>query len=422
MTPPSAPLPSSAQPRHVWLIVALLFAASFLNYLDRQTLSVLKPAIKAEMGLDDGGYAVLVNIFTFFYAVAYIASGWLVDRFGVRIALTFFIALWSVASVGSGLMQTFAGFAVCRGLLGIAEPGQYPSTIRAMTLWLHPSRRGLMMSLAGAGGTVGAVVAVPLIAWLATRVSWHAAFVIPGVAGLVLAVVWWCCYRDPETTVETDAEVNVIAEPALPWKKLWSRPTLWGIVLARFISDPVWYFCLFWMPGFIQERLGLNLEQLGFVGWIPFLAANLGGLLAATVSDRLGKRWGDTLRARRNLLIGVALCGPLAMAVPHLPGLALPIAALSLIGIVCLTWLFLLGPLVSDVFPARNVASVWSIAGAFGATGAILFNHFIGRVSSTLGTDRLFYMMGLLHPLAAIVLVTLVRRVRSRGVAAPAHS
>ena len=396
------------------MIVALLFAASFLNYLDRQTLSVLKPAIKAELRLDDGGYAVLVNIFTFFYAIAYIASGWIVDRFGVRIALTFFIALWSIASIGSGLMQTFAGFAVCRGLLGIAEPGQYPSTIRAMTLWLPPSRRGLLMSLAGAGGTIGAVVAVPLIAWLATLYSWHAAFVIPGVAGLALAAVWWACYRDPARAVATGVQEKSVLEPALPWSKLWSQKSLWGIVLARFISDPVWYFCLFWMPGFFQEKLGLSLGQLGFVGWIPFLVANAGGLVAASWSDRLGKRWGDTLRARRSILIAVAALGPLAITVPHLPGLGLPIAALSIVGVVCLTWLFILGPLVSDVFPSGNVASVWSIAGAFGATGAILFNHFIGQVSSTLGADRLFYVMGLLHPIAAIIVVLLVRRVRPK--------
>lgn len=415
MNPPLNPPPAADRGRRVWMIVALLFAASFLNYLDRQTLSVLKPTIKAEMGLDDAGYAVLVNIFTFFYAMAYIASGWIVDRFGVRIALTFFIALWSLASIGSGVMQTFAGFAICRGLLGIAEPGQYPSTIRAMTLWLLPSRRGFGMSLAGAGGTIGAVVAVPLIAWLATTFSWHAAFIIPGVAGLVLAAVWWMGYRDPEIAAVTGVQGQIALEPPLPWRKLWGQKSLWAIVLARFISDPVWYFCLFWMPGFFQERLGLSLEQLGFVGWIPFLAANLGGLAAAAFSDRLGKHWGDTLRARRSILIAVATLGPLAMVVPHLPGVGLPLAALSLVGIVCLTWLFILGPLVSDVFPAGNVASVWSIAGAFGATGAILFNHFIGQVSSTLGADRLFHVMGLLHPIAAVLVFLLVRRVQVRS-------
>jgi MFS transporter, ACS family, hexuronate transporter len=417
MNQPISPQAAADRGRRVWMIVALLFAASFLNYLDRQTLSVLKPTIKAEMRLDDAGYAVLVNIFTFFYATAYIASGWIVDRFGVRLALTVFIALWSVASIGSGLMQTFAGFAICRALLGIAEPGQYPSTIRAMTLWLAPSRRGLGMSLAGAGGTIGAVVAVPLIAWLATLFSWHAAFIIPGVAGLVLAGVWWMSYREPAIAVAPGVQGTVSLEPPLPWRKLWSRKSLWGIVLARFISDPVWYFCLFWMPGFFQERLGLSLGQLGFVGWIPFLAANLGGLAAAALSDRLGKRWRDPLRARRSILITVAVLGPLAMTVPHLPGLAMPLAALSLVGIVCLTWLFILGPLVSDVFPAGNVASVWSIAGAFGATGAILFNHFIGHVSSTLGSDRLFHVMGFLHPIAALIVFLFVRRVRARSAA-----
>ncbi|OIR15069.1 L-galactonate transporter [mine drainage metagenome] len=398
--------------RRMWMTVALLFACSFLNYLDRQSLSVLEPVIKSTLHIDDAGYAVIVNIFTFCYAFAYIASGWLVDRVGVRIALTIYCVLWSVASIGTGLMQTFAGFALCRGLLGVAEPGQYPSAIRATTLWIPPTRRGFLMSLSGAGGTIASIVAVPAIAWLATAFSWHAAFIVPGAVGLFLAATWWWYYRDPETTgFAADSEVARLVPP-LPWRSLWRQNSLWGIVLARFISDPVWYFCLFWMPGYLQEKRGLGLAEVGFVGWIPFFVANIGALGAATFSDRLGRRWNDTLRARRNLLIAAAALGPLAMIVPHLPWLGLAIATLSVIGVICLTWLFIMGPLVADVFPAGNVASVWSIAGAFGATGAIIFNYFIGQISSTLGADRIFYVMGFLHPIAAVLMALLVKRVR----------
>jgi ACS family hexuronate transporter-like MFS transporter len=398
-----------AAPRRFFLLAGLLLAASFLNYLDRQTLSVLKPTIKAQFGLDDSGYAILVNAFTFTYAAAYIGSGWLVERLGVRLALTIGIAGWSLAAIGSGLAGSFFALATFRALLGLIEPVHFPSTMRALTLWVPSGRRATWMSVCGAGGTLGAIAAVPLIAWLATVYSWHAAFIVPGLCGLVLAGLWWTVYRDPEKPAPTPTAPVV----ALPWTHLWRQRALWGIVLARFISDPVWYFCLFWMPGYFQEKRGLSLAESGFVGWIPFLAANAGGLTAAIYSDRLGRRWGNPLKARVRLLAVVACLGPLAILTPYLPGLGLTLAVLSGVGVVCLTWLFILGPLVGDVFPAGNVASVWAIAGAFGATGAIIFNYGIGQLTSTLGNERMFLLLGLLHPIAAVVLVSLVKPLKS---------
>lgn len=408
MSPSDAPAGSEPVSRRFWLIAALLFAGSFLNYLDRQTLSVLKPTIKTEFGLDDAGYALLVNAFTFTYAAAYIGSGWLVERLGVRVALTLGIAGWSLATIGSGLASSLFALLVFRALLGLIEPIHFPSAMRSLTLWTPPTRRATWMSLCGAGGTLGAIIAVPLIAWLASTWSWHAAFIVPGVVGLGLAVAWWIVYRDPDTPAATPTAPAT----ALPWTHLWKQRSLWGIVLARFVSDPVWYFCLFWMPGYFQEQRGLTLQESGYVGWIPFFVANAGGLGLAIFSDRLGRRWNNPLRARVRLLVTVALLGPIAMLTPHLPGMGLTLAVLSIVGIICLTWLFTLGPLVGDTFPAGNVASVWAIAGAFGATGAIIFNYTVGQLSSTLGMNRMFLLLGLLHPLAALILRSLVRPVQ----------
>ena len=405
-----------APSRRFFLIVGLLFAASFLNYLDRQTLSVLKPTIKAEFGLDDSGYAILVNAFTFTYAAAYIGAGWAVERLGLRFALTFAIAGWSLATIGCGLARSFFVLAGFRAALGVLEPAHFPAFVRAMTLWAEPTRRATWMSVCSAGGTLGAIAAVPLIAWLASVYSWHAAFIAPGLIGLVLAWLWWTIYRDPEKPAVTSSAPTA----TLPWAQLWRQRALWGIVIARFISDPVWYFCLFWMPGYFQEQRGLSLSESGSVGWIPFMAANLGALGAAMFSDRLARRLGHPQKARVRLLATVALLGPLAILTPHLPDLALTIGVLSVVGIVCLTWLFVLGPLVGDTFPSGNVASVWAIAGAFGATGAIIFNYGVGQLTSTLGIERMFLLLGLLHPVAAVVLVSLVRPLKPTHVAATA--
>ena len=418
-TPENASPLRSAGPRlgaRYWGILLLLFLAAVVNYIDRQSLSVLKPVVKSALKIDEPGYALLVNIFTFFYAGAYILTGWITDRIGCRIGFVLFVTLWSLATLGCGVVNTFSAFAVCNALLGLAEPGNQPVTIRALTLWVPVNRRGFTMSLVGAGGTVGSILAAPLVASVASALGWHAAFLLPGVLGLLVVIAWWWVYQPPPAVDTGGPGVSgTEGVPALPWRKLWRQRSLWGIVLARFISDPVWYFCLFWMPGYFQEQRGLSLKESGMIGWIPFLAASLGGITLATTSDWVGRKLGNSLRGRVRVLWLLALFGPLAMLVPRVESLGLTVALLCAVAVVSLGWLSILGPLVADVFPAGNVGSVWGIAGAFGATGAILFNYEIGRITSTLGTANMFLILGGLHLAAAAILVTLVREVKPRG-------
>lgn len=410
---PAATDPARTSLRY-WGIVVLLFGAGMINYIDRQSLSILKPLVKTNLGINDEKYALLVNIFTFCYAGAYIATGWLVDRIGPRLALFWFITIWSLATIGCGFANTFVAFAVCRAILGLAEPGNQPVAVKALTLWAPLHRRGLMMSLVGGGSTVGSIAAAPLIAWLATSHGWHAAFIVPGVIGLGIGLGWWFVYRHPAQPAAAAAQPAVAAATPLRWGQLWRSRSLWGIVLARFISDPVWYYCLFWMPGYFQEERGLSLAESGRIGWIPFAAASLGGIGVAAYSDRLGRQWGDPWRARRRLLLVLACLGPLCLVVPHAQSLAVTVGLLCVVAVVCLGWLSLLGPLVADTFPAGNVGSVWSIAGAFGALGAMIFNFNVGRISTAVGSERMFFILGLLHLAAAAILLGLVRRTATR--------
>lgn len=403
-------IPSSgALSRRCIAIIVLMFAASFLNYIDRQVLSVLKPVIKTEFGIDDQGYALVVNVFTFCYAAAYIGTGWAVDRFGVRGAYTFFIGLWSLATIGAGLSKGLSMFTGFRGVLGLAEPAHAPVTVRVGGLWFPQSKRGFLMSFASLGGTLGSVAAPPLIAWIALTWSWRVAFVAPGLIGLGVALLWWKVYRDPQAKTETES----LASGPVPWGKLWGLRALWGIVLVRLISDPVLYFCLFWMPGYLQEQRGLSLKQAGMVGWIPFLAANVGALVCAALSDRMATR-GNPRQARLRLLMGLSCLAPLACLVPHVSGLPAAIALLCIVMVVSMGWFAILGPLLIDIFPGSNASSVWAIAGAFGAVGAMVFNYCVGRVTSTVGTEQIFLILGLLHPLAlGTLLFNLRKRVES---------
>jgi len=401
--------------RRRWIILALIFGAMVLNYVDRQIVSVLKPVLKAEYAIDDRGYALLLNAFVICYASTYAIAGWLVDRFGAGRMMLGGIVAWSSASLMCGLSATFGQLLGCRALLGVAEPTTFPAQLRAVTLWFPPALRATANSICAAGSTIGAVAAPPLVAWLALHFNWRAAFVVPAIAGAVLAALWWWFYRDPPVAVPAAPSVGsgdaaaLVAAPAFTWAQLWRTRSLWGILLSRFVSDPVWYFCLFWLPGYLQEHSGLTLAQVGMVGWIPFLVADLGGIGSSWSSDRLVKRGTAPLRARKITLACAAVVAPLCALTPHLPHAAATLAIFSVVGAVCLTWLFNLGVVVAESFPAANVGSVWGIAGAFGALGAMCSNYFVGDAMSAFGSARIFGVLAVLYPIAAVILWTMVR-------------
>ena len=398
--------------RRRWLILCIVFIAIVLNYVDRQIVSILKPDLKKEFGLDDSGYATLVNVFLFCYASAYAPAGWLVDRFGAGRMMLLGMIGWSAACLGAGFSKSFGQLAFFRGALGIAEPTTFPAQLRIVTIWFPPKMRATANSICSSGGTIGAIVATPLIAWLAVSYGWHAAFMVPGVLGLLLVIIWRVVYRDPP--VEFVVEETKEHTTGFTWPQLWRTRSLWGILLSRFVSDPVWYFCLFWLPGYLRENSGLSLAQIGMVGWIPFLAADLGGIGSSAASDRLVRRGHAPLRARKMILIGAALFAPVCALTPHFPQPIATLAIFSIVAAVCLTWLFNLGVVVADAFPAANVGSVWGIAGAFGACGGMVFNKYVGDLMGKFGSDQIFMVLAVLHPLAAIILTSTVRKEQPR--------
>lgn len=402
--------------RRRWLILAIIFVAIVLNYVDRQIVSVLKPTLKSEFGFDDRGYALLVNVFTVGYAAMYPVAGWLVDRFGARPVLLVGIVSWSLACMGAGLTRSFAAFAAFRGVLGLSEPTAFPAQLRVVTTWFPGSLRATANSISVAGGTFGSIIAPPLVAWLALSFNWHAAFLVPGALGLLVAVLWWAVYRDPPPEIQKEVAAGLATDvgQAFTWGKLWSTRTLWAILAIRFISDPVWYFCLFWLPGYLQENSGLTLAQVGMVGWIPFLVADVGAIGTAAWSDRMVRRGIAPLNARKRMLTAVAFLAPLCALTPHFPHPAATLFIFSLVAMACLSWLFSLSVVIAESFPIRNAASVLGIAGGCGAAGAVVFNTFVGEMMTSFGPARVFAAMALLHPLAVIILWTLVRPEKPR--------
>lgn len=254
-----------------WVIVATMFIAIICNYLDRQLLSILKPEILEHFGIGDMQYAWIVNVFLICYALMYPVSGILVDRFGPKRVMLAGIAVWSLACIGGGLAQTVWQFAVCRGILGLAEPTIFAGQLVAVTLWFEKRQRATANSLCTVGGSLGAVIAPLVIAWLMRWFSnWQEVFLVAGVAGLVIAGLWMVVYRTPSQEI-LDRTVNVDRmtssgeeQKSFTLGGLFRTRTLWGAFLIRLISDPVRYFCCFWLPGYLRgmgEAQNLTHEQ-----------------------------------------------------------------------------------------------------------------------------------------------------------------
>jgi len=397
--------------RRRWFIIAVIFIAIVFNYVDRQIVSILKPILKEEFQMNDEGYAVIVNLFTICYAVMYPVSGWLVDRFGAKVVMFWGVIGWSLACIGGGLSRSVGQFGFFRGMLGMAEPTNFPAQLKVVTIWFSGKMRATANSLCVAGSSIGAILAPPTVAWLAITYDWHTAFIVLGAVGLLIAVLWKLIYRDPPPYIATEAAgtAAAAAAPGFKWGQLWRTKSLWGILLIRFVSDPVWYFCLFWLPGYLQEESGLSLVQVGMFGWIPFLVADLGAIGTSAWSDWMVRRGLPPLKARKIMLSLVGLLAPLCVLTNYLPNAAATLVIFSLVAVACLSWLFTISVVVAEAFPVKNVASVLGIAGGFGAVGAVLFNYFVGQFMGTLGAEKIFIAMAFMHPLAILILWTMVK-------------
>ncbi|MEI5985436.1 MULTISPECIES: MFS transporter [Sphingobacterium] len=405
-------LPIPAEKRR-WFIIFVIFLAIVFNYYDRQIVSILKPMLKEEFSLGDDGYAMVLNVFTIFYALMYPVSGWLVDKFGETKVMLWGILGWSTACLGGGLSRTFGSFLFFRGMLGASEPTNFPAQLKVVTVWFSGKLRATANSLCVAGSSIGAIIAPPLVAWLAMQYDFHTVFIVAGIVGLIIALLWFLIYTEPPAVIKQEAVGQDAAkgnEIGFTWGQLWKTKSLYGILLIRFVSDPVWYFCLFWLPGYLQEESGLTLAQIGMFGWIPFLVADLGAIATSAWSDKMVRNGKEPLLARKIMLSTIAVLAPLCCLTTYVNSPYLTIAIFALVAVACLSWLFTISVVIAEAFPVKNVASVLGIAGGFGALGAVLFNYFVGQMMGSLGAGTIFIAMAFMHPVAVLILWTMVRK------------
>lgn len=394
----------SADPaiRRRWAVVALLFIATAINYLDRQTLSVLGPTLRTELHLTDRDYSNAVSAFLFSYAIMYTLAGRWIDFVGVRIGMAACVAWWSVATMLTAFARGPISLVVYRCLLGVGEPGVFPAGMKACSEFFPPKSRAMPIGIFSSGVSVGAVLAPPIIGLLAIKWGWQAAFIIPGAIGLLWLPVWLLVYKKPAVSNVTPAgEVEV----RLPWRQVVRQRKVWGLLFARFGSDPVWYFYLFWLPTYLQQARGMTLTQIAMFAWIPYVFADLGNVGGGAFTDWLVRRGITPARARVAALCGVAVLAPFGAFVGFAQTPAQVIGVACLIAFLCQVWSTNTATLAADICSPGERATVMGAMGTCGSIGGIFFNFYLPYVIATSGYPGAFVVAALLHPMGVIFLL-----------------
>ncbi len=407
-----------------WFVIGLIFCATVINYIDRQTVSVLKTAISTDLGLSNAQYAAIQNSFLIFYGISQMVSGRMYDVIGTRLGFTVSIIVWSLAAIAHALASTAGAFQLWRGLLGFGEAGNWPGAAKAVGEWFPVKERALGMGIFNTGAAVGGALSPPIIAWLATTYGWRSTFVVTGVLGFAWLTAWLIVYRLPEqhpwiSAVERHYIVSGRGVPptsgGVEWKPglmalLTFRQT-WAVVIGRFLTDPIWWLYVFWMPSYFQEARGFSLEQVGWSTWFPFLAAGVGALAGGWASGHLIHRGWTVDRARKTVMAVGALLTPAGILAVRADN---PYTALVLMGIVLFgfqVWINNLQTLPSDLFPQTAVASVFGLGGTSAAVSSVLFNWGTGRVVDLAGYAPVFMTAGVLGPVGLLAVLLLAGRI-----------
>ena len=414
-----------------WLIVSLVFLATVINYIDRQTVSVLKTAIGQDLGLSNADYAAIQNTFLVMYGISQMVSGRLYDVVGTRMGFTISIVVWSIAAAAHAAASTALSFGFWRFVLGFGEAGNWPGAAKAIAEWFPARERALGMGIFNTGAAVGGALSPPIIAWLAVTWGWRPTFVITGALGLGWLVLWLVLYRRPQEHPWLGSEERAYilegretasgtaGEAWRPgWLELLRYRQVWAILVARFLTDPIWWLYVFWLPSYFQEARGFSLQQVGWSAWFPFLAGGLGALTGGWASGHLMKRGWSLDRSRKAVMTAGALLIPAGILAMRAES---PYAALAWMGVVLFgfqVWISNVLTLPSDFFPGSAVASVAGLGGTAAALASVLYNWNTGRVVDLLGYTPVFVVAGVLGPLGLASLFLLagrIERVRVRA-------
>jgi len=401
-----------------WWIVALVSCGTILNYLARNSLGALAPQLKGELDITVEQYSYIVGAFQLAYTVMQPVCGFVVDRIGLQLGFALFAVAWSITNMVHALTggwMTLAGF---RGLLGMSEAAVVPAGMKAIAEWFPARERSVATGWFNAGTSLGAMLAPPIVIGVSLVSNWRFAFVVTGVLGLIWAAAWYLLYRAPERhrAITAEERAYIAAErPVMPAARasardIVTRSRFWSLATARFLIEPAWQTFSFWIPLYLHGR-GMNLAQIAMFAWLPFLAADLGGVLGGYLSPYLVRRFGlDLVHSR---IAGVSI-GAVLMIAPGCIGLAgSPYAAIALFCIGGFAHQMIsvsLNTLNTDVFAPAEVGTAVGFVGQAGWLGGLLFSLTMGQVIDAIGYTPIFACLTAFDLTAALVLIATVGR------------
>jgi MFS transporter, ACS family, aldohexuronate transporter len=384
-----------------WRVACLVSAAIAISYLDRQTLPVAIQAIERDIPVSNEQFSFLQSSFLVSYALMYAGGGRLVDVLGTRTGFLIIMVFWSLACASHGLAASVGMLAVSRFLLGLGEGGGFPAATRAVAEWFPVHERSTAMGIINAGTAVGGIVSAPLIALVLSTSDWRTAFFLTDAIGFAWTAWWWRDYSVP-------AAADAFEAPRPPWSGLLRIQEVWGLVIAKFLSDAAWYFYLFWLPRYLYDARGFDIKAVGAFAWIPYAAAGAGCLAGGWFSSALLNRGAPLNQARKIALGASAAMMPVVFFIPSVP-VAWALAIFSIAYFGQQSWSTLVMILPADLFPKSAVGAVAGLVGFGGAMGGVVFGQVVGYLlDHQFGYGVVFALAGSFHVIAFGVICVLV--------------
>ena len=419
-----------------WTICSLIFFATTVNYLDRQVISLLKDDyLEKIFKWSESDYANIVIAFQIAYAVGMLGAGWIIDKVGTKIGYAISLAVWSLSAIGHSFARSTLGFMVARSVLGVSEAGNFPAAIKTVAEWFPKKERALATGIFNSGSNVGAIIAPLTVPLIAATWGWGWAFILTGAVGLIWLIFWFIFYETPQKHkkltkeefdyIHSDVEENGsnVSTAKIKWTSLLGFKQTWAFVIGKFLTDPIWWFYLFWLPSFLNKQYGMTKTDVAVPVAVVYTMTTFGSIFGGWLSGSFIKKGWSEYKARKTAMLVFALC-----IIPVITAQALgkfnPWFAILIIGLAASAhqaWSANIFTVASDMFPKRAVASITGIGGMAGAVGGILIAKLAGVLFDyykALGTIEtgyyiMFFICGSAYILAwAIFYMVLVPKMK----------
>lgn len=413
-----------------WWIIALIFVATVINYIDRTAFALLWPEMGKDLGMDNSDYALMLNIFMITYAASKFLSGRLYDQIGTRIGFVVSIVVWSAAAAFHALAKGVVSLSIVRGLLGLGEAGLWPGAVKSNGEWFPVKQRALAQGIFNSGASIGNVIAPVVIVYLYSQFGWKSTYIILGVLGLLWVIPWliinkskpkdhpWITEEERNMLLNDRVENNNVVEEgakSLSVGKILSFKQPWGVLLCRFFIEPIWWFFAGWMPIYLNSKFGLSIEEIGKTMWISYLMAAAGGILGGFFTEEIIKRTNIDFGRKASIVLGSLLIIIGFVSIILFVNDSNYMAFIYLAGLALFGFQFAIGniqTLSSDLFRGPSVGTLAGLAGTVAAFSPIIMNWFIGRITEGGSYTPAFIAITLSVVLAVFAILFLIKKVR----------